>query len=124
MRELQLIRAGQLEWRERPAPTMLDPRDALVRPFIAGRCPIALRLRNEPDLDLSRNVPFSTRRLSDCFGQGAAAFGWPRRNPTPAATRDGNQLIGIGTAAAVYKTERMECTVSARVTANGTTPSA
>jgi threonine dehydrogenase-like Zn-dependent dehydrogenase len=38
MRELHLIGAGRLEWRERAAPTMQDPRDALVRPFIAGRC--------------------------------------------------------------------------------------
>ncbi|WP_067549134.1 zinc-dependent alcohol dehydrogenase [Nocardia crassostreae] len=38
MRELQLIRSGRLEWRERPAPELRDPRDALVRPFVAGRC--------------------------------------------------------------------------------------
>ncbi len=38
MRELQLIRTGHLEWRDRDAPTMQDPRDALVRPFVAGRC--------------------------------------------------------------------------------------
>jgi threonine dehydrogenase-like Zn-dependent dehydrogenase len=38
MRELHLIRAGRLEWRDRPAPTLQDPRDALVRPFVAGRC--------------------------------------------------------------------------------------
>lgn len=38
MRELHLIRAGRLEWRDRPTPTMQDPRDALVRPFVAGRC--------------------------------------------------------------------------------------
>jgi threonine dehydrogenase-like Zn-dependent dehydrogenase len=38
MRELQFIRTGQLEWRERPAPALEDPGDAIVRPFIAGRC--------------------------------------------------------------------------------------
>ena len=38
MRELQLIRTGHLEWRDRDAPTMQDPHDALVRPFVAGRC--------------------------------------------------------------------------------------
>ncbi|WP_029117574.1 zinc-binding dehydrogenase [Mycobacterium sp. URHB0044] len=38
MRELHVIRAGHLDWRERPAPTLQDPRDALVRPFIASRC--------------------------------------------------------------------------------------
>jgi threonine dehydrogenase-like Zn-dependent dehydrogenase len=38
MRELHLIRAGRLEWRDRPEPTMQHPRDALVRPFVAARC--------------------------------------------------------------------------------------
>jgi threonine dehydrogenase-like Zn-dependent dehydrogenase len=38
MRELQFIRQGRLEWREKPAPTLTGPRDALVRPFVAARC--------------------------------------------------------------------------------------
>ena len=38
VRELQFIRSGRLAWRERGAPSMQDPGDAIVRPFIAGRC--------------------------------------------------------------------------------------
>lgn len=38
MRELQLERAGRLAWRERDPPALQDPRDAIVRPFLAGRC--------------------------------------------------------------------------------------
>ncbi|MFC5993673.1 zinc-binding dehydrogenase [Pseudonocardia hispaniensis] len=38
MRELTFVGAGRLEWRERAAPTLVDPTDALVRPFVAGRC--------------------------------------------------------------------------------------
>ncbi|WP_330252987.1 alcohol dehydrogenase catalytic domain-containing protein [Nocardia sp. NBC_00565] len=38
MRELQFIRTGRLEWRERPDPVLRDPRDAIVRPFVAARC--------------------------------------------------------------------------------------
>lgn len=38
MRELNFIRAGHLEWRERPDPVLVEPSDALVRPFVAGRC--------------------------------------------------------------------------------------
>ncbi|MFG1774574.1 zinc-binding dehydrogenase [Nocardia salmonicida] len=38
MRELQFIRTGHLEWRERPTPVLQDSRDAIVRPFVAGRC--------------------------------------------------------------------------------------
>jgi alcohol dehydrogenase len=38
MRELQFLRTGRLHWRERPAPVLQHSRDALVRPFVAGRC--------------------------------------------------------------------------------------
>ncbi len=85
-----------------------------------GIDPIELRIRNEPDRDQFENAPFSTRRLTDCFRQGAATFGWSRRNPTPRAVREGSQLLGIGTAATVYHTLRGPCAVSARVNADGT----
>lgn len=38
MRELTFVRAGRLEWRERPNPSLVEPTDALVRPFVASRC--------------------------------------------------------------------------------------
>jgi xanthine dehydrogenase YagR molybdenum-binding subunit len=88
--------------------------------FQLGMDPIELRMRNEPDRDLSENLPFSTRRLTDCFRQGGDAFGWSRRNPTPRSTRDGNQLIGIGMAAAGYHTARSQCAALARINADGT----
>jgi threonine dehydrogenase-like Zn-dependent dehydrogenase len=37
-RELQFIRSGRLEWRERDQPTLEGPRDAILRPFVASRC--------------------------------------------------------------------------------------
>src|SRR4051794_32060084 len=38
MQELNLVRAGRLEWRERKDPVLVEPTDALVRPFVASRC--------------------------------------------------------------------------------------
>src|SRR3954451_18163564 len=38
MRELTFVRSGRLEWRERPEPTVAEPTDAVVRPFVASRC--------------------------------------------------------------------------------------
>jgi alcohol dehydrogenase len=38
VRELQFVRSGRLAWRERDAPSLQDPGDAIVRPFVAGRC--------------------------------------------------------------------------------------
>lgn len=80
--------------------------------------PIELRLRNEPEHDQSENLPFSTRRLTDCLRQGADAFGWSRRRPQ--GIREGDQLIGLGVSAAVYHTVRSECAALARINADGT----
>jgi len=88
--------------------------------FRLGMDPIELRLRNEPDRDLSEDLPFSTRLLTDCLRQGGDAFGWSRRNPTPRSTQDGNQLIGTGVAAAAYHTSRSQCAALARINADGT----
>ena len=38
MRELRLLRAGRLAWQEREPPVLADESDAIVRPFLAGRC--------------------------------------------------------------------------------------
>ncbi|MEU6040220.1 alcohol dehydrogenase catalytic domain-containing protein [Actinomadura sp. NPDC047616] len=38
MRELVFLRSGKLAWRERDAPVLAGPGDALVRPFLVGRC--------------------------------------------------------------------------------------
>ena len=48
-----------------------------------GLDPVELRLRNEPAVDQTTGMPFSTRRLPDCLRQGAATFGWAQRNPVP-----------------------------------------
>jgi xanthine dehydrogenase YagR molybdenum-binding subunit len=85
-----------------------------------GIDPIELRLRNEPDHDQFTGLAFSTRRLTDCLKQGAASFGWSQRNPAPRATRDGNDLIGLGMAAVSYHTGRSESDASARINADGT----
>ncbi len=38
MRELNVIRPGHIDWRDKPEPALVAPTDALVRPFIASRC--------------------------------------------------------------------------------------
>ncbi|MFH9065716.1 xanthine dehydrogenase family protein molybdopterin-binding subunit [Streptomyces coeruleorubidus] len=82
--------------------------------------PIELRLRNEPAEDESNNLPWSTRRLRECYTVGAREFGWNRRNPTPRARRDGDWLIGLGMAAAVYDPGRYPAQARVRLDADGT----
>jgi xanthine dehydrogenase YagR molybdenum-binding subunit len=85
-----------------------------------GVDPIELRRRNEPDDDQSSGLPFSTRRLRECYTTGAREFGWERRDPKPRATRDGDWLIGTGMAAGVYDTVRVAAQARVRLDADGT----
>jgi xanthine dehydrogenase YagR molybdenum-binding subunit len=85
-----------------------------------GIDPIELRLRNEPDDDESTGLPFSTRRLRECYTVGAREFGWQRRNPKPRSAQDGDWLIGTGMAAGVYDTARGPAQARVKLDADGT----
>ena len=50
--------------------------------------PIELRVRNEPELDPEKGIPFSSRNLVACLREGAERFGW--------AGRDGAQRTAAG----------------------------
>ena len=65
-----------------------------------GMDPIAFRKANEPERDPTTGAPFSTRRLIDCYDEGARRFGWDQRRATPGARREGEWLIGLGMATA------------------------
>ena len=84
-----------------------------------GLDPIELRLRNEPDTDPASGLPFSTRRLRECYETGARAFGWDRRDPRPRSTRDGDWLVGTGMAAGCYHALRSPCQALVRIDARG-----
>ena len=85
--------------------------------YATGVDPVALRLRNDTDVDPYSGRPFSTRALRECLTKGAARFGWDRRSPEPRSMRDGRYLIGQGMAAAIYTHWRWPG--KARVTING-----
>jgi xanthine dehydrogenase YagR molybdenum-binding subunit len=85
-----------------------------------GVDPIELRRRNEPNEDESSNLPFSTRRLRECYTVGAREFGWQRRSARPRSRREGDWLIGLGMAAGVYDPGRYPAQARARLDADGT----
>jgi xanthine dehydrogenase YagR molybdenum-binding subunit len=72
-----------------------------------GMDPIELRILNEPEKDPLTGRAFSQRDIVKAWRDGAAAFGWTKRNPTPRATREGEWLIGLGCAKATYPYHRM-----------------
>lgn len=62
--------------------------------------PVELRLKNLPELDPSKEIPFSSRKLAEALQQGAEQFGWNERSKSPASKRNGDWLIGMGMASA------------------------
>jgi len=72
-----------------------------------GIDPVELRIRNEPDADPVSGRPFSSRHLVEAYRTGAMRFGWDRRDSTPGTRREGEWLIGMGTATATYPYARM-----------------
>ncbi|MFF9803083.1 xanthine dehydrogenase family protein molybdopterin-binding subunit, partial [Streptomyces rochei] len=85
-----------------------------------GIDPIELRRRNEPSEDEASNLPFSSRRLRECYTVGAREFGWQRRSSRPRSRREGDWLIGLGMAAGVYDCGRFPAQARARLDADGT----
>ena len=48
-----------------------------------GIDPVELRILNEPDVDPTSKLPFSSRNIVQAWRAGAERFGWSRRNPSP-----------------------------------------
>src|SRR5580693_7631168 len=85
----------------------------------AGIDPVDLRTRNDADLYPGRNVPWSSRNLVDCYRLGAEKFGWSKRNSEPGAVQDGDWLVGIGMASALYPAHRNRASAKVRLQADG-----
>jgi xanthine dehydrogenase YagR molybdenum-binding subunit len=85
-----------------------------------GIDPIELRLRNEPEIDEFKNVPFSSRSTRECYRAGAERFGWSRRSPKPGSMRDARFLIGWGMATANYPANYSPASARARLLPDGT----
>jgi xanthine dehydrogenase YagR molybdenum-binding subunit len=82
--------------------------------------PVELRLRNEPEQDEFKKLPFSSRSTRECYRVAAERFGWSRRNPEPRSMRDGHLLIGFGMATATYPMNYAPASAMARLLPDGT----
>ena len=64
-----------------------------------GIDPVEFRILNDTQVDPEKpERPYSQRHMIECLRSGAERFGWSRRNPRPAQTRDGQWLTGMGVA--------------------------
>ena len=82
--------------------------------------PLELRLRCYSDREQSQDVPYTSKQLRECYRQGAAAFGWDKRNPAPRSMRDGSDLVGWGMATGIWEALQMPMAARIVLTATGT----
>jgi xanthine dehydrogenase YagR molybdenum-binding subunit len=81
--------------------------------------PVQLRLINDTQTEPINGLPYSSRHLRECFEAAASAFGWSRRSAPPRSMRDGDWLVGWGTAATMYPTQIAPAAVRVRLTPDG-----
>ncbi len=82
--------------------------------------PIAFRQANEPKLDESLGVPFSSRHLIECMNVGAEKFGWSKRAPEVGSMKRAGITVGWGMAACSWMAARFGATASVEFRPDGT----
>lgn len=84
-----------------------------------GMDPVEFRRVNDAKVEPIKKRAFTSRSLMQCFDEAAKEFGWSRRSAEPGTLTDGDWLIGMGCASAVYPTNVAPCAVRVRLTGDG-----
>jgi xanthine dehydrogenase YagR molybdenum-binding subunit len=82
--------------------------------------PVKLRILNEPKIDESRGIPFSSRHLLECFELGAQKFGWSRRSPGVGSMKREGVILGWGMAGCSWLAERFPAAANVHLRDDGT----
>jgi len=87
--------------------------------YAAGLDPVEFRMRNYSDFDQAQDKPYSSKNLRACYREGAAKFGWERRDPRPGSMRDGHLLVGWGMAGGIWDASKRPAQAKASLDADG-----
>ncbi len=82
--------------------------------------PVQLRKVNEPKIDESLGIPFSSRHLIECYDLGAEKFGWSKRNPQVGSMRRDGLVLGWGMASAAWFAGRFAAEANVQLRDDGT----
>jgi xanthine dehydrogenase YagR molybdenum-binding subunit len=82
--------------------------------------PVQLRVLNEPKIDESLGIPFSSRHLLECFEVGAEKFGWSRRNPEVGSMKRDGLTLGWGMAGCAWVAARFPASANVQLRDDGT----
>src|SRR5205814_407602 len=82
--------------------------------------PVKLRAMNEPKMDESLGVPFSSRHMLECYELGAEKFGWSRRTPTVGSMKHDGLTLGWGMAGCAWIAARFAAAANVELRDDGT----
>jgi xanthine dehydrogenase YagR molybdenum-binding subunit len=82
--------------------------------------PVKLRVINEPKIDESLGIPFSSRHLLECFELGAEKFGWSKRTPEVGSMKRDGLILGWGMAGCSWIAARFPAEASVQLRDDGT----
>jgi xanthine dehydrogenase YagR molybdenum-binding subunit len=85
-----------------------------------GIDPVELRIRNEPKVDESSGLPFSSRHLVECLQTGADKFGWAQRTPGIGSMKRDGLTLGWGVGACSWLGLRFSAQATVDLRADGT----
>jgi xanthine dehydrogenase YagR molybdenum-binding subunit len=81
--------------------------------------PVKLRILNEPKIDESKGIPFSSRHLLECFALGTEKFGWSKRTPEVGSMKRDGLTLGWGMAGCSWIAGRFSAAASVQLRDDG-----
>src|SRR5256885_5948196 len=81
--------------------------------------PVKLRILNEPKIDESLGIPFSSRHYVECLELGAEKFGWAKRTPEVGSMKREGLILGWGFAGATWVAARFPAEASVQLRDDG-----
>jgi xanthine dehydrogenase YagR molybdenum-binding subunit len=82
--------------------------------------PVQLRVINEPKIDESLGLPFSSRHLLECYQVGGEKFGWSKRMPGVGSMKRDGLTLGWGMGACAWIAARFPAEASVQLRDDGT----
>lgn len=82
--------------------------------------PLEFRMKNDPETDPMKNIPFSSKNIKEAYKLGAEKIGWSNRKNKPGSIIDGPWKIGYGVSIGVFNASRGRASVKGILKADGT----
>ena len=82
--------------------------------------PLDFRIKNDPEIDPAKNIPFSSKNIKEAYQLGSAKIGWSKRKNKPGSIVEGSWQIGYGVSIGVFNASRGKASVKGILNADGT----